>query len=67
MVTTGLHEAFSLANASALWVSVAAADVALLVTAVWLPELPLRTHHGPARSAAQADDGSEPTPMAALD
>jgi hypothetical protein len=67
MVTTGLHEAFSLAIASALWVSVAAALVALVVTAVGLPELPLRTHHGPARVGAHAEDGSEPSPIAALD
>jgi EmrB/QacA subfamily drug resistance transporter len=68
MVTTGLHEAFSLAIASALWVSVAAAVVALVVTAFGLPELPLRRHHGPATATAPAEgDGSEPTPIAALD
>jgi MFS family permease len=67
MVTTGLHEAFSLAIASALWVSVAAAVVALVVTAVGLPELPLRTDHGPARVGAPGAEGSEPTPMSALE
>ena len=67
MVTTGVHEAFSLAIASALWVSVAAALVALAVTAIGLPELPLRTHHGPAPAGARPDDGSEPAPIAALD
>jgi len=67
MVTTGVHEAFSLAIASALWVSVAAALVALAVTAIGLPELPLRTHHGPAPAAARTDDGSEPASIAALD
>ena len=67
MVTTGVHEAFSLAIASALWVSVAAALVALAVTAIGLPELPLRTHHGPAPAAARPDDGSEPASIAALD
>jgi hypothetical protein len=67
MVTTGLHEAFSLAIASALWVSVAAAVVALLVTAVGLPELPLRAHHGPARVGAPGAEGSEPTPISALE
>ncbi len=66
MVTTGVHEAFSLAIASALWVGVAAAVVALAVTAIGLPELPLRTHHGPAPAAAVPDDGSEPAPIAAL-
>jgi MFS family permease len=67
MITSGLHEAFSLAIASALWVSVGAAIVALLVTAVGLPELPLRAHHGPAPAGARPDDGSEPAPVAALD
>jgi hypothetical protein len=67
MVTSGLHEAFSLAIASALWVSVAAAVVALMVTAIGLPELPLRAHHGPAPAGARADDGSEPSPIVALD
>jgi MFS family permease len=67
MVTTGLHEAFSLAIASGLWIGVAAAVVALVVTAIGLPELPLRTHHGPARAGARHDDGSEPATIAALD
>jgi hypothetical protein len=38
-----------------------------VVTAIGLPELPLRTHHGPARPGARPDDGSEPAPIAALD
>jgi EmrB/QacA subfamily drug resistance transporter len=66
-IVAAFHEAFSLAIASALWVSVAAAIVALVVTAVGLPELPLRTHHGPAPAASKAEDGSEPASIAALD
>jgi EmrB/QacA subfamily drug resistance transporter len=66
-IVASFHEAFSLAIASALWISVAAAVVALVVTAVGLPELPLRTHHGPARVGAQGAEGSEPTPMSALE
>jgi EmrB/QacA subfamily drug resistance transporter len=66
-IVSAFHEAFSLAIASALWVSVGAALVALVVTAVGLPELPLRTYHGPARVGAHAEDGSEPSPIAALD
>ena len=64
-IVFAFHEAFSFAIASALWVSVAAAVVALIVVVIGLPELPLRTHHGPARAGAQ--DGSEPAPIAALD
>ncbi|MEP7039935.1 MAG: MDR family MFS transporter [Chloroflexota bacterium] len=67
IVVTAVHEAFSLAIANALWVSVAAALVALVVVAIGLPEVPLRTHHGPARTGATADDGSEPASMAALE
>jgi EmrB/QacA subfamily drug resistance transporter len=67
MVVSGVHEAFSLAIGSALWISVAAALVGLVVTAVWLPELPLRRHHGPVPVAAHAGDGSEPTPVGALE
>jgi EmrB/QacA subfamily drug resistance transporter len=64
-IVFAFHEAFSFAIASALWVSVAAAVIALIVVIIGLPELPLRTHHGPAR--AGAPDGSEPAPIAALD
>jgi EmrB/QacA subfamily drug resistance transporter len=67
MVTSAVHDAFSLAIASGLWVGVAAALVALVVTAIGLPELPLRTHHGPAPAAARPEDGSEPAPIVALD
>jgi MFS family permease len=66
MVIAGVHEAFSLAIASALWISVAAAVVALAVTAFALPELPLRRSHGPATATAPAD-GSEPTAIAGLE
>ena len=66
-IVLAFHDAFSLAIASALWVSVAAAVIALVVTAIALPELPLRTHHGPARAGARPEDGSEPASIAALD
>ncbi|HEY8921807.1 MAG TPA: MDR family MFS transporter [Candidatus Limnocylindria bacterium] len=66
-IVFAFHEAFSLAIASALWVSLAAAVIALVVVTIALPELPLRTHHGPARAGARPEDGSEPAPIAALD
>ena len=47
--------------------SLAAAVVALVVTAFGLPELPLRTHHGPARVGVQGSEGSPPTPISALE
>ena len=66
-IVSAFHEAFSLAIASGLWVSVAAAVIALVVVTIALPELPLRTHHGPARAGARPEDGSEPASIAALD
>ncbi len=68
-IVTGFHEAFSLAIASALWIGVAAGMVATIVTLVLLPELPLRTHHGPARPVPVEGDmeGSEPAPSMALE
>jgi drug resistance transporter, EmrB/QacA subfamily len=68
-IITAFHEAFSLAIASALWIGVVAGIVATLVTIVLLPELPLRTHHGPARSAVVESEGqgSEPAPSMALE
>jgi hypothetical protein len=67
-IVSGFHEAFSLAVASALWISVAAAVVATLVTLFGLPELPLRRHHGPVPARVPVEgEGSEPTPMAALE
>jgi EmrB/QacA subfamily drug resistance transporter len=66
-IVFAFHEAFSFAIASALWVSVAAAVIALVVTVIALPELPLRTQHGPARAGARQGDGSEPASIAALD
>ena len=63
-IVTGFHDAFSIAIASALWIGVAAAVIATLVTVFGLPELPLRVHHGPMPKEAA---GSEPTPMPALE
>ena len=59
----GFHQAFSIALAHSLWLGVGA--MALGVTAtLFLKEVPLRSHHGPARVPAR---GSEPAPMAALE
>ncbi len=68
-IVTGFHEAFSLAIASALWIGVVAGIVATLVTLVLLPELPLRTHHGPAPAPVIGPgvEGSEPVPSMALE
>ena len=68
-IVTGFHEAFSLAIASALWIGVVAGIVATVVTLVLLPELPLRTHHGPARLVIVDGnvEGSEPAPSMALE
>jgi hypothetical protein len=67
MVISGVHEAFSLAIASGLWIGVAAAVVALLITVVGLPELPLRRHHGPARAGRNEGESGEPSPSVVLD
>ena len=66
-IVSAFHEAFSLAVASALWISVAAAVIATAATAFGLPELPLRRHHGPVPVAAHDGDGSEPTAVGALE
>lgn len=66
-IVSAFHEAFSLAIASALWISVAAAVIATAATAFGLPELPLRRHHGPVPVAAHDGDGSEPTAVGALE
>jgi EmrB/QacA subfamily drug resistance transporter len=45
-IVAGIHEAFSIAIANALWIGVGAALLALVVAAAFLPELPLRQHIG---------------------
>jgi EmrB/QacA subfamily drug resistance transporter len=69
-ILAGIHEAFSLAIANAMWFGVAAAVVATLITIVLLPELPLRHHVGetaPAGDAGQAGRPEGQAPMAAFD
>jgi EmrB/QacA subfamily drug resistance transporter len=63
-IVTGFDNAFSIAIGSALWIGVAAAIVATLTTLFFLPELPLRKHHGPAPVGARAGEAAEPMPMA---
>ena len=45
-IVAGIHEAFSIAIANALWIGVGAALLGLVVAAAFLPELPLRQHIG---------------------
>lgn len=66
-IVAGFHDAFSIAIGSALWIGVAAAIIATAATLFFLPELPLRRHHGPVRLSAPAGDGSEPSPIVALE
>jgi len=66
-IVNGFNNAFSLAIGSALWIGVVAAIGATAATLFFLPELPLRTHHGPARAESAEAEGSEPAPMVAFD
>jgi EmrB/QacA subfamily drug resistance transporter len=63
-IVTGFDNAFSIAIGSALWIGVVAAIVATLTALFFLPELPLRTHHGPEPVGARAGEAAEPMPMA---
>jgi EmrB/QacA subfamily drug resistance transporter len=63
-IVHGIHEAISLAISSALWFGVGAAIVAVILTIVVLPELPLRSHAG---EAPRRSDAEGPAPMAAYD
>jgi len=64
-IVAGFHEAFSIAIGSALWIGVAAAIGATIVTLFFLPEVPLRQHHGPVTARPAEGDRSEPTSLAA--
>ncbi len=64
-IVAGFHEAFSIAIGSALWIGVAAAIGATIVTLSFLPEVPLRQHHGPVTARPAEGDRSEPTSLAA--
>jgi EmrB/QacA subfamily drug resistance transporter len=44
VIVVGIHEAFSIAIANAMWLGVVAAGLAMLLITVGLPELPLRQH-----------------------
>ena len=46
-IVTGIHEAFSLAIASIFLIGVVT-TIGALIVAVFVRELPLRTHHGAA-------------------
>jgi len=65
-IVTGFHDAFSIAIGSALWIGVAAAIGATLISLAFLPEVPLRRHHGPVRQVAEVE-GGEPSTIVALD
>jgi hypothetical protein len=60
-IVTGIHEAFSIAIASAMWLGVAAAAIAVTLIVVGLPELPLRQHTA---ATAPAEEPTEPTAAA---
>ncbi len=66
-IVNGFHNAFSIAIGGALWIGVVAAIGATVATLFFLPELPLRKHHGPERAESAGADGSEPAPIAAFD
>ncbi|MEO6058415.1 MAG: MDR family MFS transporter [Candidatus Limnocylindria bacterium] len=65
-IVNGFHNAFSIAIGGALWIGVVAAIGATVATLFFLPELPLRKHHGPERAESAGAEGSEPAPMAAF-
>lgn len=66
-IVNGFHNAFSIAIGGALWIGVVAAIGATVATLFFLPELPLRKHHGPERAESAGAEGSEPAPMAAFE
>jgi predicted MFS family arabinose efflux permease len=66
-IVNGFHNAFSIAIGGALWIGVLAAIGATVATLFFLPELPLRKHHGPERAESAGAEGTEPAPMAAFD
>ena len=62
-IIAGIHEAFSLAIANAMWLAFAGAVGAAVVVTVMVPELTLRRTTGP--DAAQAD--GRPTIIPAME
>jgi EmrB/QacA subfamily drug resistance transporter len=61
-VVAGIHEAFSLAVANAMWFGVAAAILAFAVVVLALPEEPLSHHVGEEREAREAEGRGAPIP-----
>jgi len=59
----GFHQAFSIALSQSLWLGVGAMVLGVAAT-LFLRELPLRAHHGPARVPSE---GGEPAPIAAFE
>lgn len=60
-IVTGIHEAFSIAIANAMWLGVAAALISVTLIVVGLPELPLRQHTA---ATAPVEGATEPTAAA---
>ena len=58
-IVDGIHQAFSIAIANALWLGLVAASLAAIIVAVLVPELELRHE----RPAAQPERASSPLPM----
>ena len=54
----GFHSAFTIAIANSLWLGVGA-TVAAFVATLFLREIPLRAHHGPAPAENRAEAGAE--------
>ena len=54
----GFHSAFTIAIANSMWLGVGA-TVAAFVATLFLREIPLRAHHGPAPAENRAEAGAE--------
>ena len=66
-IVSAVHDAFSIAIGSALWIGVVAAIVATVVTLLLLPEVPLRRHHGPVPLPVAEGEAREPLAAAMPD
>jgi EmrB/QacA subfamily drug resistance transporter len=63
-IVGGVHQAFSIAVANAMWLGVVTAVVAFAIVAAVVPELPLRHHAEEGAPESTSADG--PTPVAAF-
>jgi hypothetical protein len=63
-IVGGVHQAFSIAVANAMWLGVVTAVVAFAIVAVVVPELPLRHHAEESTPDVTTSDG--PAPVAAF-